>query len=335
MPRAGAIMWFRTDLRIDDNPALRAAVESSDEVVCAYVFAPEDEGPWAPGDASRRWLARSLAALDTGLRERGAGLVLRCGPTVDALKALCAETGARTVYMGRRHEPLAARHDARVMEALRDEGIVTRVFETALLHDPGSLLTSSGTPYKVFTPFFRTAERLGHPRPPGPGPERIPGPSRLPRSEPVTTVEPRATVAAPGIAAWWSPGEHGAKERLRAFLASGLGAYAEERDRPDRAGTSRLSPHITFGEIDTRTVLARRGPGSGGGRRTSGARRRRLHPAALLARVRLPSAPPLPAYGRASAAHAVRGLPLEPRRCWTYGMATRRDGLSDHRCGHA
>lgn len=256
MPRAGAIMWFRTDLRIDDNPALRAAVESSDEVVCAYVFAPEDEGPWAPGDASRRWLARSLAALDTGLRERGAGLVLRCGPTVDALKALCAETGARTVYMGRRHEPLAARHDARVMEALRDEGIVTRVFETALLHDPGSLLTSSGTPYKVFTPFFRTAERLGHPRPPGPGPERIPGPSRLPRSEPVTTVEPRATVAAPGIAAWWSPGEHGAKERLRAFLASGLGAYAEERDRPDRAGTSRLSPHITFGEIDTRTVLA-------------------------------------------------------------------------------
>ncbi len=256
MPRPVAIMWFRTDLRIDDNPALRAAVESSDEIICAYVFAPEDEGPWAPGDASRRWLARSLSALDAGLRERGSGLVLRSGPTVDALRELSAETGARSVFMGRRYEPLAARHDERVIGALREDGIAVRVFETALLHDPGSLLTGSGTPYKVFTPFFRAAERIGTPGPSGPGPRRIPGPLRLPRSEPIEAVERRARTAVPGLDASWSPGERGAKERLHAFLGSGLGTYAGERDRPDLESTSRFSPHLAFGEIDVRAVLA-------------------------------------------------------------------------------
>jgi deoxyribodipyrimidine photo-lyase len=114
-----SIVWFRQDLRLADNPALIAAVERERPVVCVFIWAPEEEGDWPPGAASRWWLHHSLVSLDSQLRERGSRLVIRRGPTVAALQSLIVETAADAVYWNRRYEPAVVRRDAQVLRTLR------------------------------------------------------------------------------------------------------------------------------------------------------------------------------------------------------------------------
>ncbi|GAP67297.1 deoxyribodipyrimidine photo lyase [Mizugakiibacter sediminis] len=250
-----AIVWFRRDLRLEDHPALDAAAAAHERVLPLYVHAPEEEAPWAPGAASRWWLHRSLAALDGALRERGGALHLRRGPSVQALLAVASAANAEAVYWHRLYEPAARVRDAEVEASLRAVGIVTHAHNGALLFEPWEVATGKGEPYRVFTPFWRGARVRLRPAAPSPAapPRRW---ATLAGGLPLHAFGLLPRIAwDDGLRAAWRPGEAGAREALRTFCEGALSAYAGQRDRPDRRGTSRLSPHLHFGELSPRQVV--------------------------------------------------------------------------------
>lgn len=248
------ILWYRQDLRVDDHPALHAAVKRGGPLVPVYIWSPEEEGEWAPGGASRWWLHHSLTALDASLRKRGSRLTILQGPTEQALRQVLDQTDASAVCWSRRFEPAAAEIDAGAQQLLEDRGIESQVFNSSLLHDPGEVQTKTGGPYQVFTPFWKSLQEsldIGKPIAP---PSKLPSPKSWPKSISIDELELLPAVDWAGeIAETWKPGEKGAHEQLGRFLAS-VSAYDGDRDRPDREGTSRLSPHLHFGEISPRRV---------------------------------------------------------------------------------
>jgi deoxyribodipyrimidine photo-lyase len=258
---APVIVWFRQDLRLRDNPALHAAHRLGAPVVPVYVWSPGEEGDWPPGAASRWWLHRSLASLDTSLRERGSRLLLRTGNTAEVLGALARETGAGTVLWNRRYEPAAIAAAGLAKAALRAAGLEARSFNAALLVEPWDLLNQSGGPYQVYTPFRRRLLRDVHPDAPLPAPRRLQCPTAWPTSVPLEALglQPRHPWAE-GLERAWQPGEPAARSTLRTFVHERLAAYDTARDVPGVAGTSRLSPHLHFGEIGPRQVWHAIGP---------------------------------------------------------------------------
>ncbi|UYC13781.1 deoxyribodipyrimidine photo-lyase [Xanthomonas sp. CFBP 8445] len=252
-----AIVWFRRDLRLHDQPALQAALDAGHTPVPVYLHSPEDEGAWAAGAASRSWLQRSLAALDAQLRERGSRLILRQGPAETALRQVIADCGAVAVYWNRRYEPATQPRDARLKRALREQGLEVHSHNSALLFEPWQLATQQGGPYKVFTPFWRSA--LSHWQVPAlqPAPKTLPPPPAGLQSLPLERLG-----LAPALdwdrGFWevWQPGEAGAHEALDVFVDGALRDYLDGRDRPDQVGTSRLSPHLHFGEIAPWHIVA-------------------------------------------------------------------------------
>jgi len=253
-----ALLWFRRDLRLADNPALQQALRVADRIVPVYIHAPDEDAPWAPGGASRWWLHHSLAALATELAARGSPLVIRSGDSLPELRRLARETGATAVYWNRLYEPAAIARDRRIKEALRADGLDAGSSNAALLLEPWQMKTGGGGPYRVFTPFWKAAqERL-----PGgllePVPDRIPGPATAPASLPLDALEllPRIPWDA-GFAAHWQPGEPGARTRLDRFCDDAVEHYSQDRDRPALDATSGLSPHLHFGDIGPRQVLLR------------------------------------------------------------------------------
>ena len=251
-----ALVWLRRDLRLADQPALHAALSRGGPVIPVYIHAPHEEAPWAPGAASRWWLHHSLQALAGEFDALGATLTLRRGSSLEQLRALARETGAGAVYWNRQYEPAITARDATIKAALREDGLEVHSFAAALLHEPWELATGQGTPYRVFTPYWRAACKRGLERDPLPAPTRIPSPPSPPASDPLEALEllPRIRWDS-GLAAAWNPGERAALERLQGFIEDGVGAYTERRERPDTDGTSRLSPHLHFGEISPTQIL--------------------------------------------------------------------------------
>jgi deoxyribodipyrimidine photo-lyase len=249
------LMWFRRDLRLADNPALDAATRDS-AVIPVYVHADERADGWAPGAASRWWLHHSLAALAAELGRVGSRLTLRTADeTEGALLALARETGATRVVWNRRFEPAAAAHDRRIEAALRGAGIATESFNASLLHEPGSVANQAGRPFQVFTPFWRHCLARPDPAAPIAAPDCLPAPADWPPSAALDALALRPTRRwDEGLEACWQPGSRGAAERLAAFVREAFDQYTVDRDRPDRTGTSRLSPHLHFGEIGPRQV---------------------------------------------------------------------------------
>ena len=249
------IVWLRRDLRLADNPALAQAVSGNRPVLPVYIHAPEEEGDWAPGAASKVWLHRSLVALDADLRALGSRLILRRGPSLQALEALIEESSAEAVLWNRVYEPAGLQRDRQVKQALRARGIEAHSHNAALLVEPWQVSTAQGEPYRVFTPFWRAACRQLERLSPRPAPVTLPDPG-------VESLSPDALDLLPRLRwdrsfdAFWQPGEAGAAAALELFLDDALQGYAEQRDRPDFRGTSRLSPHLHFGEIGPRQVLA-------------------------------------------------------------------------------
>ena len=250
-----ALFWFRRDLRLADNPALTAALNAHDEVVPVYIHAPDEEAPWQPGAASLWWLHHSLVALDADLRRRGGALHVRRGPASAALRALVRETGAQAVYWSRLYEPAAIVRDTRIKKLLRADGVDAQSFNGALLFEPCDIATARGEPYQVFTPFWRNARAKLEMRPPSGAPRRLRARS----------VGGNLTIEALGLlprVPWdarfhdaWQPGEAGARNALRRFIDRAVGDYATRRDFPGEAGTSRLSPHLHFGEISPMQIV--------------------------------------------------------------------------------
>ena len=251
-----ALVWFRNDLRVADNPALHHALAGGARIVPVYIHAPEEEAPWAAGAASRWWLHHSLAALNETLTRLGGRLVLRHGDSAGVLRALIEQSGARELYWNRGGEPAAAARDHRVEQQLAAAGVHCHTYQAALLCEPGSVRNKSGEPYKVFTPFWRACQMQLSASAPLPSPSALPAVPRTIESLALAELNlmPRKPWYA-GLNDSWRPGETGAHQRLQAFCQSALAHYPQWRDYPDRPGTSRLSPHLHFGEISARQIL--------------------------------------------------------------------------------
>jgi len=244
------ILWFRQDLRLSDNPALAAAIERGGPLIPAYIWAPEEEGAWVPGAASQWWLARSLAALAAELERRGARLIVRCGPSDEALARLADETGAGAVFWNRRYEPAAIARDKQVKSGLRARGLIAESFNGSLLFEPWTIANRAGQPYRVFMAFWRECMKRSIPAAVAGAPPRLPAPESWPSSLAIADLLLEATIDwAGGLREAWQPGEGGAIRQLQLFAKEPATHYQTDRDRPDITGTSRLSPHLHFGEI--------------------------------------------------------------------------------------
>jgi deoxyribodipyrimidine photo-lyase len=244
------IVWFRNDLRTSDHPALTRAA-SRGPIVPVYIL--DESGRWPPGAASRWWLHHSLAAL----RRRLGGLVLLRGEAHALLRRLAKASGATAAVWNRRYDPDGRAQDAAAIDALARAGIAVETFGGNLLHEPDTIATRDRGPFKVYTPFWRHVRALAVPPPLPPVKAKL-APSHLKddRLEDWQLVPARPNWAA-GWERLWQPGEAGAHHALDAFVTEALAHYATLRDQPDGAHTSRLSPHLHFGEISPRQVFTR------------------------------------------------------------------------------
>ncbi len=250
------IVWFRQDLRLGDNPALTAALTDGSPVIPVYLFAPAEEGVWAPGAASRWWLHHSLEQLGEALEACGSRLCLRAGDeSLAMLLALAKQCRATRVVWNRRYEPAVIARDQRIKTALSAAGLAADSFNGRLLHEPWTVKTKSGGPFQVFTPFWRHCMALDDPGDPLPAPKTLPAPARWPSSSTLESLSLLPTIDwAGGMRATWTPGSTAAQAALQRFLHESFDEYRTLRDRPATAGTSQLSPHLHFGEISPREI---------------------------------------------------------------------------------
>jgi len=270
------ILWFRQDLRLQDNPALGAAVARGGPVIPVFIWDEAGEGDWAPGGASRWWLHHSLAALDAALRERSSRLLVRRGDSATVLADLIKSTGATAVYWNRRYEPAAIARDTALkanlgpvpVAGVADPGphVEAKSFNAALLFEPHTIKNKSGGPFQVFTPYWRHCLTLPVEEPGKLRAGDLPAPARWPKSAELGDLGLRPAIKwDTGLAATWQPGEAGAQARLTRFVKA-MSSYADGRDQPAADATSGLSPHLHFGEIGPRQVWAAvRAAGKGSG----------------------------------------------------------------------
>ena len=253
------IVLFRQDLRLHDHPALTAAAQRG-EVIPVFVLDDEACGDWAMGGASRWWLKQSLLKLGNTIAQSGGQLILRRGDTLSVLKDIQRQSGADAIYFSRQYQPWSAATEKAINDTFSENDVEVKRYPGTLLHEPGSVLTGSGTAFKVFTPFWRAALKL---------PVAIPLPSPSVNWSSLVSggedlnswvLDPAEDNRVPDWAAgWeeiWEPGEDGAHTALEAFLDEPVAYYSEGRDLPARRYTSRLSPHLKFGEISPRQVWA-------------------------------------------------------------------------------
>lgn len=243
------IVWFRQDLRLADNPALHAAHETGAPILPVYILDDENAHPWKMGGASRVWLHHSLTALNKSLSDH---LYIASGDAAAIIPALIKKTGAAGVYWNRCYEPWRVKRDKAIKADLEANDIEAHSFNGSLLWEPWDVKKNDGTPYKVFTPFFRKG-CMGAKAPRKP----LPRPARLTYADApkgglaiddlkLLPVKPRWDEP---MLSGWTIGEKGAAARLNDFLEDGLKGYKEGRNVPSKHNVSRLSPHLHFGEI--------------------------------------------------------------------------------------
>ncbi len=251
-----AVCWFRRDLRLTDNPALAHALEVAERVVPLYIHSPDEDAPWVPGAASRWWLHHSLSALSEALRGRGSRLILTAGDSLTALRRVAKTCGATHVFWNRLYEPATTARDARIKQQLRADGLRCESFNASLLFEPWEVATGNRGPYRVFSAFWRSAAQGLRATAPLPAPGALaPPPAEIDQLR-IGDLDllPRIPWDA-GLAESWTPGEIAALARAEGFLDDQVADYAARRDLPAEPGTSRLSPHLHFGEIGPRQLV--------------------------------------------------------------------------------
>lgn len=254
-----ALIWFRRDLRLSDNPALQAALTRHSSIIPVYIHAPEEEALCPLGSASRWWLYQSLKQLGKSLAERGSRLILRQGSPTETLLQLCQESKAKAVYWNQLPEPAAQRLDSAIAKALRSSGITVSIYPDTLLFNPALILNRDGLPFRRFTPFWRACLIHGLPQDLEPPPKRLP---TLPKSLVSLALEALGLLPKipwyTSLASCWQPGEASALAVLQQHVCQiqFLQDYPKLRERPDLPGTSKLSPFLHFGEISPKRVVA-------------------------------------------------------------------------------
>ena len=244
------IFWFRHDLRLSDNPALERACKSHDALLLVYV----DDAASKPYTATRAWLRKSLDVLSTDVQRAGGTLHVLAGDPEVLIPALAKSSGASAVHIAALHEPEAHARDTRISASLAEQGVAMLRAAGRLLTDADQVRSKTDAPYRVFTPFLKTALPTWRYRP-RPAPEQL-----TCLGLPADLAHLQAIIAPPSPA-WdsefwttWQPGEANALRRLHGFLDH-LDDYPDDRDCPGIDGTSRMSPYLHFGEISPGKIL--------------------------------------------------------------------------------
>jgi deoxyribodipyrimidine photo-lyase len=243
------IVWFRNDLRLADHPALHAASDSP--IIPVYIHSPEEEGNWPLGGASKVYLHHALTALKKELPS----LLIRKGKAKEVLAELSHESGAKAVYWGRRYERAAIERDSAVKSFLKAQNIEAKSFNHSLLIEPWEVQSKTGTPYLVFTPYYkRVLEILPEIKP-------LPVPEIIPFKKQLHSLAIKDLMLLPEkpwgekVISHWKVGEKSALAHLRSFLKNHAADYSAKRDFPaDEEATSHLSTALHFGEISPRTI---------------------------------------------------------------------------------
>lgn len=248
-----ALVWFRQDLRLHDNPALYHAVTNGYKVIPVYVHDQENAGEWATGEAAAWWIFKSLHSLNQDLKNK---ITFRAGKADEVIPSLIKETGAQAVFWNRCYEPWQIARDKAIKETLQNDGIEVQSFNGSLLWEPWEILKDDGTPYKVFTPYYRKG-CLGRGKEPS-NPVSVPKSIHfadfkntgrledlklLPEIKWYTKLDPH-----------WDVSEQGALDRLNHFLENGLKGYKEKRNIPSLDHVSKMSPYLKHGNISIRTI---------------------------------------------------------------------------------
>jgi deoxyribodipyrimidine photo-lyase len=247
-----AIIWFRKDLRLTDNPAFIEACNNNQNVIPLYILDGKNS---VLGEAQGWWLHHSLLALKDSLKNSlGLNLILRQGNPLEIILELVTSLNINAVYWNRCYEPMSIKQDKNIKATLKEKGIDALSFNGSLFNEPWTIKNKSGDFFKVFTPYWKTCRqtlvysslnRLNHhPACVDVNSEELEQWKLLPRLN-----------WASQFPNFWTPGEKGAQKRLETFINSSLHGYKTNRDIPEKQATSLLSPHLHFGEISPWTIL--------------------------------------------------------------------------------
>jgi deoxyribodipyrimidine photo-lyase len=254
MSLAPVLLWFRHDLRLTDHAALDTAVRAQVPVIPVFILDDDAEGDWPYGSATKAWLHHSLQSLSRSLTEIGSRLLVFAGRTEEVLTQLASATGADRVLCQRRYEPAARDVEQRLSVKLAKQGISLEVHGGRLLFEPAEVQNKQGKPFQVFTPFWKHCQTRPAPEKPLKKPSRLRSPDDWPNAMDLGDLQLRPSIPwDAGFFEVWTPGEAGAAERL-ATLKRTVSDYKTGRNQPGQNGTSRLSPHLHFGEISPRQV---------------------------------------------------------------------------------
>ena len=251
-----SILWFRVDLRLSDNPAFQKAIELGKPIIPIYILDDVDANNRKLGVASKWWLHNSLQSIHSELEKIGSKILFFRGNAEDVIKKIIEETNADTVLWNRRYEPWAVKRDKSIKENLISQSKNVFSFNGSLLYEPWEIKSKIGNPLKVFTPFKRALLNKGDVFEVSKSPNTIKSPSLWPSSLNVDDLDLVKNKSWTNkFANSWKPGSKTAKAKLISFKENKIRNYNKDRDIPSVLGTSKLSPHLRFGEISPKEIF--------------------------------------------------------------------------------
>lgn len=246
-----ALVWFRQDLRLSDNPAFIEACSQYRVVIPLYIY---DEKISLLGEAQSWWLHHSLSSLSCSLKQKGLNLLLRKGEPLEIILDLLKTIPVSAVFWNRCYEPKAIARDKKIKATLLEQGIEVQSSNGSLLHEPWTIKNKNGDYFKVFTPYWKHCKQILDIPPPIPLTSQPSGLELQSDELNAWALLPKLNWAS-RFSDYWTPGEDGAQHKLHEFIEYHLHAYKKNRDYPIKNATSRLSPHLHFGEISPSIIV--------------------------------------------------------------------------------
>ncbi|MBT6957863.1 MAG: deoxyribodipyrimidine photo-lyase [Opitutae bacterium] len=251
--RKRVVVWFRKDLRLNDHPALLAALSDNFEIIPIFIWDPKSVDIWRPGEASRWWLHQSLLHLSHSIKCLGGSMLFFSGNPREILPRVCKDYGANALFFGRCYEPASVQLESTIETLFSSLGICCQSFKSNLLHEPWEVSNQSGKPYRVFTPYWRSARvSVGTP-PLAYSPSSLKFTKRSTNSLDSLNILPKDQWHNK-FSSNWNVSEYGAKALINRLNTDFINSYQFKRDFPADEGTSRLAPFLAWGIISPRQV---------------------------------------------------------------------------------